>query len=235
VSALTDTVPPEEIEPVIAFESCMAYNREFGAAILPEYPINRLTNPARGTSAGVNEFTVFAARCNIIIQWFLLSVKSVGDVPANVIVEQLLHDTEPPISILSTFLYIITALCRGALAANDGNVSALDDAILIAKNVEGLDVEDTTTQPVPADNTGADDAVLSPYKIIKSPVWWVGNVGDPDGLCALPTNCMLYDGTMVNCPLLSNVEPLDPLGPTNPVTKSATDAVCVEITLAVIA
>jgi hypothetical protein len=44
---------------------------------------------------------------------------------------------------------------------------------------------------------------------------------------------MLYDGTVVNCPLLSNVDPVDPLGPTNPVMKSANDAVCVEITLAV--
>jgi hypothetical protein len=58
----------------------------------------------------------------------------------------------------------------GGLAENDGNVSALDDAILIAKNVFGLDVEDTCTQPVPADNIENPDAVLSPYKIIKSPV-----------------------------------------------------------------
>lgn len=170
MDALTETVPPPEIEPVTAFESCMAYNREFGVARLPEYPINLLTNPPRGTSAGVSEFTTFVARCNIIIQWFLLSVKSVGDVAPNCIVEQLLHDTEPPMLILSTFLYTTTALFIGGLAANDGNVSALDDAILVAKIVEGLDVEDTTTQPVPADNNGADDAVVSPYKIIKSPV-----------------------------------------------------------------
>jgi hypothetical protein len=85
-------------------------------------------------------------------------------------VKQLLHDTEPPIAILSTFLYITTALFIGGLAENDGNVSALDDAILTAKNVEGLVVEDIGIQPVSADNIENPDAVVSPYKIIKSPV-----------------------------------------------------------------